>query len=187
MIVKTREIKTVAVLLCALMIVTGGCNAISSLIGGGGSGGTRATAMWADVPAVDGATQVNADIPLPMRLGIKAFVTAAANSDSSSSGSKNNAKLDNFDFIAYTTTKSPDEVKAFYTNELMQAQGWNTKDQPGCSGSTGSQSIGGAFCLFGHEDGAKKSVLIIVAVSDEKTKETQLWYARFDGVSLTSK
>ena len=184
MIVRTREIKVIAATLCVLMIVTGGCGAISSLVGGGG--GTKASTMWADVPAVDGATQSNVDIPLPVRVLMKAAITAAANSDSSSSGTKTDTKLDNFDFISYTTAKSPDDVKAFYTNEMMAAQGWNMKDQPGCAGSTGSQSVGGSFCLFGREDGTKKAVLIIMAAQDDKSKETQLFYARFDGVSLNT-
>ncbi len=161
------------------MLVTVGCGAISSLVGGGS--GTKATTMWSDVPAVDGATQVNVDIPLPIRLAIKAFVTAAANSENTNSSTQ----LDNFDFIAYTTPKATADVQAFYTLERMAALGWNTKDQPGCAGGNAETgTVAGAFCLFGKDDGAKKSILVIVAATEDSTKETQLWYARFEGVSL---
>ncbi len=79
---KTQNQKLCATLLSALvLIVTLGCGAISSLVGGGG--GTKATTMWADVPALDGATQTNVDIPLPIRLAIKAIVTGAVNSENS--------------------------------------------------------------------------------------------------------
>jgi uncharacterized protein YceK len=176
---KTREIKVIAVFLCALMMVTVGCGAISSLVGG--SSGTKATTLWSDVPAVDGAKQVNLDIPLPIRIAMKAFVTAAANSENSSS----DTRLDNFDFIAYTTPKSTEDVKSFYTVERMAAQGWNVQDQPGCAGGDAETgTVAGAFCLFGKESGTQKSILVIVAATEDSTKETQLWYARFEGVSL---
>ncbi len=179
---KTRNLNVWALLLSALILIFApGCGAISSLVGGSG---TKATTLWADVPAVDGATQVNVEIPLPIRLAMKAFVTAAANSENNNSNS-NDARLDNFDFIAFTTPKTTDDVKNFYTAERMNGLGWNVKDQPGCAGGNAETgSVAGAFCLFGKEDGAKKSILVIVAASDDKSKQTQLWYARFEGVSL---
>jgi uncharacterized protein YceK len=177
-----KKLKTstmaLAALLSAVMAVTSGCGAVTSLVGG--SGGTKATTMWADVPAVDGAVQSNVDLPLPIRLAMKAFITAAANSDSS-----NTAKLENFDFIAYTTAKTPEEIKSFYTTEMMAGQGWNLQDQPGCAGGdAATAAVAGAFCLFGRDDGGKQAALIIVAAQDDASKETQLWYARFDGVRL---
>ncbi len=71
----------------------------------------------------------------------------------------------------------------------MTGLGWNAKDQPGCVGGSdaGASAVAGTFCLFGREEGAKKAVLLIFAAQDDKTKETQVWYARFDGASLSSK
>ena len=68
---------------------------------------------------------------------------------------------------------------------MMAGQGWNVKDQPGCAGGdAASAAVAGAFCLFGRDDGGKQAVLVIVAAQDDKSKETQVWYARFDGVKL---
>lgn len=176
--IKTSTL-VLAALLSAVMATTTGCGAVSSLVGG--SGGAKTTTMWADVPAIDGATQSNVDLPLPIRLAMKAFITAAANSD----GSNNDARLENFDFIAYTTAKTPEEIKNFYTTEMMAGQGWNVKDQPGCAGGdAASAAVAGAFCLFGRDEDGKQAALVIVAAQDDKSKETQVWYARFDGVKL---
>ena len=70
----------------------------------------------------------------------------------------------------------------------MQAAGWAAADQPGCtSGMVGSsnQQQGGAFYIFGRKEAGKDIRLIIVALADDKTKKTQLYYARVDATTQT--
>ncbi len=161
--------------LLALVITVTACGAVSSLTGG--KGGTVST-MWPDVPVFEGATKSNIDLPLPMRLAIQGIVKASAQS--------NDTQLDKFDFIAYTTPKTPEDVAAFYTQERMAAAGWNQADQPGCAGAGGNTAgFAGGFCVFGKQDGDKGSALFIIAANDEKSQQTQLFYVRFDGIKKT--
>ena len=82
-------------------------------------------------------------------------------------------------FIAFTTPKSAQEVKDFYTVDLMKATGW-TPGQKGCFGDSEDQKNQGAVCLFQRQDGGKKEGLAIIVTEDEKTKQTNIFYARID-------
>ncbi len=48
-----------------------------------------------------------------------------------------------------------------------------------------NQQQGGAFCVFGRKQDGKDIRLIIVALADEKTKKTQLFYVRVDATTPT--
>lgn len=145
----------------------------------GQNAGTVAN-LWADVPALDGATKVNLDIPLPMQLIIQGFIQAA-NNDSSS-----DVKLDKFDFIAYQTAQTPEQVEDFYSAERMKAAGWNSEDAVGCAGSTENSSGVPGLCVFGKKgDGGKQTILLILPVPDDQTKQTQVFYIRFEGTRKT--
>jgi hypothetical protein len=154
----------------AIAWLLSGCGALSNLVGGAG---TTATTLWPDVPAMDGMTQENIDVPLPIRVAVQALMQASAG--------KEGVRVDNFAVVAYTTAKSPDDVKAFYTAELMRGAGWNAADQPGCAGTSEAQMVGGTFCLFGKQGTGGQSLLAIVAARNESDAKTSLFFLRFDG------
>ncbi|MFN4294763.1 MAG: hypothetical protein ACK4JD_11595 [Thermoflexales bacterium] len=166
---KTRTI-TISIALAFTLLVTSGCGLIGSLVGGGGA---RAGAMWADVPVMEGMTKENIDLPLPVRLAMQAFVRASVASEG--------VRIDNFEVVAFTSAKTPDDVKAFYTNERMQAAGWNMADQPGCSGASDASSIGATFCLFGKQNPTNQSVLILAATRNEGETTMTVFFMRFEG------
>jgi|SRR5581483_946087 hypothetical protein len=170
-------------LLSALVLigfVVSGCGIANSLMGK--NAGTVSD-LWSDVPPLDGASKVNLDIPLPMQLIIQGFVQAA-NADNS-----NDTKLDKFDFIAYQTSMSPQQVAQFYTLDKMKAAGWNSEDTPGCTAGTdtsGTTSGAAGFCAFGKKDNAgKATVLLIIPFQDSQTNQTQVFYVRFEGTKKT--
>ena len=151
--------------LAAVMLVTAGC--------GGGKGGTVSN-MWSDVPTLPDSKKADFKLPLPIRLIMQTAVKASA--------SDSDVNLDKFDFLGYSTSKSPQEVTEFYTQERMSEAGWNKTDQPGCmSGSDGQGLGGGGFCIFGKDDGNKQSVLFIATAQEEGKNDTQVFYVRFDG------
>ena len=157
-----------------ILIVTAvalmGCGMLNSLLNTS-SGAGNVAQLWPDVPALEGATTTNLEMPLAFRLMISAAFKGG------------------IEYIAYTTSQTPDAVRSFYSLERMRSNGWNATDMTGsqadqqsCYGDTtesGSASTG-ALCLFTKQDGTKKYILAIVVAADDKTKETNVFYARID-------
>ena len=124
------------------------------------------SSLWPDVPPLAGATKADLEIPLGARLAIRAMMQGKIN------------------FIAFTTDQSAQDVKAFYSNDRMKAAGWTPSDK-GCIGDTEDNESHGAVCLFKRTDGTKEEGLAIVLAQDEKTKKTEIFYARIDLTHLT--
>ncbi len=124
------------------------------------------TNLWPDVPPLDGATKADLEIPLAARLAIRAMMQGKVN------------------FIAFTTDQTPQEVQAFYSRERMEAAGWEASEK-GCIGDTEGNDNHGAVCLFKRKEGTKEEGLAIVLAQDEKTKKTQIFYARIDMTGAT--
>lgn len=155
-----------AIMLALAMVVTTGCGAVSSFLGGSNAGTVES--LWPDVPAMPGMTKAKLDLPLPARLLIQS------------------AFQGKFDFIAYTSANPPKDVLAFYSKERMAAAGWNT-DAGGCIGDTsaGGSAAQGAVCFFNKKEGAKDLGLAVVIATDDKSKQTQTFYARIDLTGAT--
>jgi hypothetical protein len=162
--------KLASIFLTCVMIMMTGCGFVGSLVGGST---TKAAALWADVPAMEGMTQENIDLPLPIKLAAQGLIKA--------SGASEGVRVDNFEVVAFTSAKTPSDVQAFYTQERMKAAGWNASDQPGCLGATDQQLAGGMFCMFGKQGATNESFLIIVATRDENKPQMDLFLLRFDG------
>lgn len=155
--------------------------AILIVVGASGCGGGKSdtvSAMWSDVPALPDSEKSDIKLPLPIRLIMQTAVKASA--------SDSDVDLDTFDFVGYTTSRSPQEVAEFYSADRMSEAGWNSTDQPGCmSGSDGQGLGGGGFCIFGRDDGAAQSVLFIATAQEDGKDDTQVFYVRFDGTFKT--
>ena len=82
-------------------------------------------------------------------------------------------------FIAFTTDQSPQDVQNFYSNDRMKTAGW-TPSEKGCVGDTEEKDTHGAVCFFKRKDGTKEEGLAIVLAQDEKTKKTEIFYARIE-------
>jgi hypothetical protein len=154
-------------LIAAALPLLSACGMAESLMGNR-SGGTIST-LWPDVPAIGGASKADISMPLAFRLMLQGVFKGG------------------IDYIAYTTSKTPDDVRGFYTVERMQANGWkaadmsgSTQDQLSCVGDTTDGSSAGALCLFAKQDGQQKPLLAIIVAQDEQTKQTDVFYARID-------
>jgi hypothetical protein len=156
----------------SMMLFTLGCGMINSLLGLNQSSGT-VSELWPDVPPLEGATKADLEVPLAFQLMIRALTRSGV------------------DYIAFTTPKTPDEVKAFYTAELMQANGWQAVDMEGsqtnqqsCVGDQSGQGNAGALCLFSKKEGDKDTLLAIIVAQDEQSKLTNVFYARIAASEL---
>lgn len=145
--------------LILVLAVATSCRFVETLSGGSKAG--TVSSLWPDVPPLAGATKADLEIPLGARLAIRAMTQGKMN------------------FIAFTTDQSAQDVQAFYSNERMKAAGWTPSDK-GCVGDTEDKDNQGAVCLFKRKDGKKEEGLAIVVAQDEKTKKTQIFYARID-------
>ncbi len=147
-------------LLCVLCLTLClSCRMIDTLTNNGSAGTVEN--LWSDVPPFDGATKTDVSIPLGARLAIRAFMQGKIN------------------FITFTTDRSAQDVQNFYTKERMKSAGWKMSDK-GCMGDTEGKKSQGAVCFFNREDGDKKEGLAIILAEDEKSKQTDIFYARID-------
>jgi hypothetical protein len=135
------------------------CRMIDTMSGSGKAG--TVDALWDDVPPVTGATKSDMALPLGARLAIRAVWNGKVN------------------FISFKTTQSPQAVEGFYSNDRMKAAGWTPNDR-GCINDTDAKENQGAVCLFDRKDGDKREGLAIVLAQDQKSKETDIFYARVD-------
>jgi len=157
-----------AVLLVAAM----GCDVLNSVVNSAVSGGKPAGTvadLWSDVPRMDGMTKVNLDLPVAAQLAIKAITQG------------------NFDFIAYTTNKSPQEVVNFYTPERMKSAGWSSENSGGCNTATGTTGSAGGICIFERTTSGRNNALMIVIAQDDQSKQTQLFFVRVTDTGTPTK
>jgi hypothetical protein len=164
---RRTTILALCIVIGAALPLLSACGIAESLMGNR-SGGTVSN-LWPDVPSVDGATKAEITMPLAFRLMLQGAFKGG------------------IDYIAYTTSKTPDDVRGFYTVERMQANGWKAADMSGsaqdqlsCVGDTSDGASAGALCLFAKQDGQQKPLLAIVVAQNEQTKQTEVFYARID-------
>ena len=146
--------------LILILAVAVSCRLVENLAGGPKAG--TVSSLWPDVPPLAGATKADLEIPLGARLAIRAMMQGKIN------------------FIAFTTDQSAPDVQAFYSNDRMKAAGW-TPSEKGCIGDTDEDKENrGAVCLYKRKDGNKEEGLAIILAQDEKTKKTEIFYARIE-------
>ena len=149
-----------SVLALVLVLGVGLSCKLAERLGGDKNAGTVST-LWSDVPPFEGATKADLEIPLGARLIIRAMSQGTVN------------------FISFKTNKTAQEVKDFYTNDRMKNAGW-TPHEKGCVGDTEDSQNHGGVCLFEKKAPDKQEMLAIVIAQDEKTPETNIFYARID-------
>lgn len=149
-----------AMLACSLPGVPG--------LPGVGAQPTTIAALWADVPQMDGTTKTDVQVPV--------FVTLLL----SVMGKQVLGGAQNAQWVDFTsTTKTPTDVQNFYTPALMTSNGWAPSDQSTCvTGADQNVPQVGVFCVFSKAANGKNDGLMIVAVQDDKTKVTNIFYIR---------
>src|SRR6266849_9569593 len=142
-----------------IVVVVSACRMVETLTGNSSAG--TVSSLWPDVPPFAGTTKADLEIPLGARLAIRALMQGKIN------------------FIAFTTDQTAQAVQDFYSNDRMKAAGWTPNDK-GCVGDTEDKDNSGAVCLYKRKDGKQEEGLAIVLAQDEKTKKTEIFYARIE-------
>jgi len=152
--------RTTPILALILVLAVGLSCRLAERLTGDPKAGT-VSSLWPDVPALEGATKADLELPLGARLALRAAMQGKIN------------------FIAFTTDRSATAVQAFYSKERMKAAGW-TPNEKGCIGDTEDKDNHGAICFFQRKDWNKEEGLAILVAQDTKTKQTEIFYARID-------
>ncbi|MCL4393943.1 MAG: hypothetical protein M1482_03895 [Chloroflexi bacterium] len=163
--------KYLAVLSVVVLAGALGCGLIDSVVGnvtGANKAGT-VTDLWPDVPRMDGLNKSDIQLPLAGQLAVKAM----------SQGS--------FDFIAFTTSQTSQDVVNYYTEDRMKSAGWASDTGTGGCQVGDSSSSSGGVCIFERSDGGKTTGLMIVIAQDDSTKQTQLFFIRITDVGTPTK
>jgi len=159
--------------LSAVLVVAAlGCGVLDTVVNqavGGGKPAGTVTDLWTDVPKMDGMNKVNMDLPITAQLAIKALTQGS------------------FDFIAYTTDKSSQDVVNFYSPDRMKSAGWEAADTGSCTVSSDTSSGAGGLCMFSQTSGNQNNALMIVIAQDDKSKQTQLFFIRVTDVGTPTK
>lgn len=175
--------KTTA-LIAVLMLASLACGLVDTALNaglnaatGGNSGMTAVTQLWNDVPRMDGMTPSTADIPAPLKLVMRTVIgnlgLLNAQGEDRTTG--------NIDWVAFTTNKTPNDVQNYYTTARMASGGWKATDQGACfnGGEKGIATIG-LVCPFMKQQGGKETGLAIIAVQDNQTSPTSVFFLRLE-------
>ncbi len=174
---KRKLMLVVIAVLVSVSIACGAINTATSKLIDGNSNLTVASQLWSDVPKMDGLTPSQMEMPLGVKLVMRTVLGNLGHLNKEGE----DKTTGNIDWIVFTTTKTPDDVRNFYSNARMAAQGWETGKQEQClSGSEQGMAQIGVLCVYQKRAGTKETGLAIIAVSDEQTKQTDVFFLRLE-------
>lgn len=171
--------KKVLIGLAALLAASLACGMLDQAVDsatGGDEDMTRVESLWSDVPPMDG---MGAAQQIEMPALLKAV--ARPMMDAMMRGLNDGADAGHWDWTAFMMTdKTPADVQAFYTPELMSAYGWQ-QAEAAClpMGETG------VMCSFTKNEAGMSTGLMIIATTDEQSNQTSLFFLRSEGLDGT--
>ena len=136
----------------------------------------RTSEMWPDVPKMDHFAQSDMEMPLPLKSVLKTMLNNLWRLNKESED-KTPATGD---WIVFTTTDAPADVQNFYTTARMASYGqWKSGDKTSCADGKEKQ-MNGAVCIFNKTADNKETGLVILAVNDDSTKQTNVFFRRVE-------
>ncbi len=133
--------------------------------------GTTVTQMWKDVPQMDDMTKSDEDMPVPMKIIVQPVMNRILGGGHSSG-----------DWIVFRTSKTPEDVKKFYTNDRMTKFGnWEASQKSTCvSGQEQGIPQVGLFCVFEKRQNDRQIGLAIISGQYEQNKPMSVFFLRVD-------
>ena len=160
--------------LALLLALVLGCRTISTLTGNDNL--KKVGELWSDVPRMDGLVSIEADMPMFVKIVMR---TALNNLYRLNSNNEDKTPATG-DWAVFSTTKTTDDVKSFYTNERMTTFGnWEANKNSTCLDGK-QQGFSGVMCVFGKNVNNKFIGLLIIATPDEKKKDTNIFFVRVE-------
>ena len=136
----------------------------------------RATELWSDVPRIDGLSASEMEMPLAIKVIMRTVLNNLWRLNE-----KNEDKTPSTgDWIVLTSAKTPDDVKNFYTNDRMTSFGdWKPSKNSTCLDGK-ENGIDGVLCVYQKAASGKEIGLAIIAMKDDSTKQTNLFFIRVE-------
>ena len=160
-----------------VMLACGALNSVTDNVTGGDSY-KPAAQLWSDVPRMDGLTASELeDLPLPIKLLMRTVIGNLGRLNPEGEDQTTGS----IDWISFNSTGTTEDIRNFYTPELMAANGWDQTESSSClTGSEQGIPQVGAFCVFGKEQNGIQSMLAIFATQDESTQQTSVFFLRLE-------
>jgi len=166
---------TMVVVFCVFAFLVISCSLAGKLIDTGPEM-TRTSELWSDVPRMDGLSPSEMELPPTIKLLMR---TALNNLWRLNKEGEDKTPATG-DWIVFTLNGPPTDVKNFYTNERMTSFGqWEASKQSTCLDGK-DKGIDGILCVFQKAANKKQIGLAIIAVQDDKTKQTGVFYLRIE-------
>jgi hypothetical protein len=132
--------------------------------------------LWSDVPRMDGLATSDVEMPLY----VKVLMRTALNNLWRLNNANEDRTPSTGDWVVFTTTKSPDDVRNFYTNERMTSfGGWDPSKDSTCLDGR-NQGFSGIACVYKKAANNRGIGLLIVAAQDEQKKDTSVFFVRVE-------
>ncbi|HEX7295048.1 MAG TPA: hypothetical protein VF251_04790 [Pyrinomonadaceae bacterium] len=137
---------------------------------------TKVNDLWPDVPKMDGLASSEAELPVYIHV----LMRTALNNLYRLNKEGEDKTPSKGDWAVFTTPKSPDDVKSFYSNERMTSFGqWDASQKSTCV--DGKQyGFSGVACVFGKTVNNLGNGLLIVASQDDAKKQTTVFFVRVE-------
>ena len=143
---------------------------------GGDDAMKRSVELWSDVPKMDGLAESEMELPLMIKVLMRTVLNNLWRLNK-----KNEDKTPVAgDWIAFTTASAPADIQSFYTNDRMTSFGsWEASKEKTCLDGKES-GIDGTLCAFQKVANGKEIMLAVIAVKDDSTKETNVFFLRLE-------
>jgi len=142
----------------------------------GGQQMTKVDELWSDVPRMDGLSHSDLELPLTIKILMR---TALNNLWRLNKEGEDKTPVSG-DWIVFTSSGTPTDVQSFYTNSRMTSFGnWETSKQSTCLDGK-DKGIDGTLCVFEKVADKKDIMLAIIAMKDDKSKQTNVFYLRLE-------
>jgi len=125
--------------------------------------------LWSDVPKMDGLQNSDMDLPLPIKLLAQPILDRYLGGETSK-----------VHWIVFTSNKSPEDVKNFYTNERMTSYGhWDASKNSTCmTGESKGFSEVGLFCVFEKTEQTRQTGLMILTGTGKTSEPMTVFFFR---------
>jgi hypothetical protein len=163
-----------AILLGAFVFIATSCRIINTLTNDQNL--KRVGDLWSDVPRMDGLAPSDAEMPI----FVKVLIRTALNNLYRLNKEGEDKTPSSGDWAVFTTTKLPDDVKNFYTNDRMTSfGGWEASKNSTCLNGK-EQGFSGIGCVFRKVSNNRGIGLLIVAAQDEQKTHTNVFFVRVE-------
>src|SRR5262249_42179828 len=127
--------------------------------------------LWSDVPKMDGLSPSQLEMPLFVKVLMRTTLNQIGSKDGKNKG----------DWIVLTTAKTHGDLKSFYTDERMAANGWDKMGKSPClnEGNQGVPEVG-LLCVFKRRNADKDIGLMIISAEDGQTHQLNVFFVRVE-------